>query len=191
VRFPRQVIALFAEATHWRNGYVPGTWTHNQLDEHRAWFGDRMLELVRRPRAVPEYATLAKHLRSHFEQWFAFVFDPRTGRTNWKAEQAIRPAVVNRKVWGGNRTATGAKAQGVLMRKLSIMMIMDDFLARRAVHDRHEHGHVASVGGEVLGAGRAAEWGAVPRGLTRPPAGVRATGRTTTNSTTFPAPPIR
>jgi len=22
----------------------------------------------------------------------------------WRAEQAIRPAVVNRKVWGGNRT---------------------------------------------------------------------------------------
>ena len=115
VRFPRQVIALFTEAIHWRNGYVPGTWTDNQLDAHRVSFDDRLLELVRRPRAVPEYATLAKHLRNHFEQWFAFVFDPRIEPTNWKAEQAIRPAVVNRKVWGGNRTAAGAKAQGVLM----------------------------------------------------------------------------
>jgi transposase len=35
--------------------------------------------------------------------------------TNWRAEQAIRPAVVNRKVWGGNRTATGAKAQSILL----------------------------------------------------------------------------
>jgi transposase len=26
-------------------------------------------------------------------------------------EQAMRPAVVNRKVWGGNRTPTGAQAQ--------------------------------------------------------------------------------
>ena len=78
-------------------------------------FDDRLLELVTRPRAVPEYATLAKHLRNHFEQWFAFVFDPRIEPTNWKAEQAIRPAVVNRKVWGGNRTDAGAKAQGVLM----------------------------------------------------------------------------
>ena len=78
-------------------------------------FDDRLLALVRRPRAVPEYATLAKHLWNHFEQWFAFVFDPRVEPTNWKAEQAIRPAVVNRKVWGGNRTAAGAEAQGVLM----------------------------------------------------------------------------
>src|SRR5262249_41541093 len=115
VRFPRQVIALFTEAIHWRNGHTPGAWTDDQLDAHRASVDDRLLELVRRPRAVPEYATLVKHLRSHFEQWFAFVFDPRIEPTNWKAEQAIRPAVVNRKVWGGNRTTAGARAQGILM----------------------------------------------------------------------------
>ena len=43
------------------------------------------------------------------------MFDPRIEPTNWKAEQAIRPAVVNRKVWGGNRTVAGARAQSVLM----------------------------------------------------------------------------
>ena len=64
---------------------------------------------------MPEYATLSRHLRNHFERWFALVFDPRIEPTNWKAEQAIRSAVVNRKVWGGNRTPAGAKAQGVLM----------------------------------------------------------------------------
>jgi transposase len=74
-----------------------------------------MLELVCRRRAVAEYTTLARHLWDHFEQWFAFVFDPRIEPANWQAEQAIRPAVVNRKVWGGNRTAAGARAQGVLM----------------------------------------------------------------------------
>jgi transposase len=115
VRFPRQVVALFIEAIHWRNGYVPGTWPDDQLDAHRVSFDDRLLALVRRPRAVPEHAALAKHLWNHFEQWFAFVFDPRIEPTNWKAEQAIRPAVVNRKVWGGNRTDAGAGAQGVLM----------------------------------------------------------------------------
>jgi transposase len=115
VRFPPQVIALFTEAIHWRNGYVPGAWTDDQLDAHRARFDDRLLELVCRPRAVAEYAALARHLWDHFEQRFAFVFDPRIEPANWKAEQAIRPPVVNRKVWGGNRTAAGAAAQGVLM----------------------------------------------------------------------------
>ncbi|HEY1186899.1 MAG TPA: IS66 family transposase [Gemmata sp.] len=115
VQFPRQVIALFTEAIHWRNMYALGTWTEARLDAHRSPFDDRLLELVTRPRVVPAYVTLAKHLRNHFEAWFTFVFDPRIEPTNGKAEQAIRPAVVNRKVWGGNRTAVGARAQGVLM----------------------------------------------------------------------------
>jgi transposase len=64
---------------------------------------------------VPAYATFAAHLRKHLQQWFSFVFDPSIEPTNWTAEQAIRPAVVNRKVWGGNRTRRGADTQQVLM----------------------------------------------------------------------------
>ena len=58
---------------------------------------------------------MARHLWNHNAEWFALVSDPAIEPTNWKAEQAIRPAVVNRKVWGGNRTAAGAHAQEVLM----------------------------------------------------------------------------
>jgi transposase len=70
--------------------------------------------LARPSRSRPEYERLAKHLWNHSEQWFAFVSDPAIEATTWKAEQALRPAVVNRKVWGGNRTAAGAHAQEVL-----------------------------------------------------------------------------
>ena len=115
VRFPRQVIALFTEAVHLRNEYRRGAVTLAQMEDQRDVFDDRLLDLLRRPRSVPAYATFARHLWDHFAAWFTFLFDPRVEPTNWKAEQAIRPAVVNRKVWGGNRTAAGAKAQGVLM----------------------------------------------------------------------------
>ncbi len=115
VRFPCQVITLLTEAIHWRNEYASDAWTDDQRDAYRASLDDRLLSLVSRRRVVPAYATLAKHLRRHLEQWFSFVFDPRIEPTNWKAEQAIRPAVVNRKVWGGNRSAAGAQAQSVLM----------------------------------------------------------------------------
>lgn len=115
VRFPRQVIALFTEAIHRRNELAGYEESEEQREQARSDFDDRLLALVSRRRAVGEYATLSKHLRNHLEQWFAFVFDPRVEPTNWKAEQAIRPAVVNREVWGGNRTATGAKAQSILM----------------------------------------------------------------------------
>ena len=114
VHFPRQVIALFTEAIHLRNDCRRGLRTPQQLAAQRDAFDDRLLELARRPRCVPEHARLAKHLWNYSEQWFAFLSDPTIEPTNWQAEQAIRPAVVNRKVWGGNRTPAGAHAQGVL-----------------------------------------------------------------------------
>jgi transposase len=38
--------------------------------------------------------------------------------TNCRAEQALRPAIVNRKSWGGNRTPKGART-----RQITISMI--------------------------------------------------------------------
>jgi transposase len=115
VAFPRRLIALFTEAIHRRNRLASRVESDDERERQRSAFDDRLLALVRPRRAVPAYTRFAKHLRKHLEQWFTFVFDPSVEPTNWKAEQAIRPAVVNRKVWGGNRTRAGADAQGVLM----------------------------------------------------------------------------
>lgn len=115
VHFPRQVIDLFTDAVHWRSEYRRGTKTLAQSEDQRDVFDDRLKDLLSRPRTVPAHRTLVKHLWAHFEEWFTFAFDPRVEATNWRAEQAIRPAVVNRKVWGGSRTDAGAKAQGILM----------------------------------------------------------------------------
>jgi transposase len=115
VRFPRQVIALFTEAIHLRNECLRGALTPEGLAAQRDAFDGRLLELAGRPRRVPEHERLAQHLWNYSEQWFGFLTDPAVEATNWQAEQAIRPAVVNRKVWGGNRTAAGAHAQGVLL----------------------------------------------------------------------------
>ncbi|MGH9463425.1 MAG: hypothetical protein ACRD1X_19655 [Vicinamibacteria bacterium] len=43
------------------------------------------------------------------------LLDPSIEATNWPAEQAIRPAVANRKSVGGNRTPEGAQTQAILM----------------------------------------------------------------------------
>jgi transposase len=39
----------------------------------------------------------------------------RSTSTNWRAEQALRPAIVNRKSWGGNRSWAGAHTQVITM----------------------------------------------------------------------------
>ena len=45
---------------------------------------------------------------------FTCLRHPEVDATNWRAEQAIRPAVVTRKVCGGNRTPHGAATQQVV-----------------------------------------------------------------------------
>ena len=45
---------------------------------------------------------------------FKRVPDCAPDATNWRAEQGLRPAVVNRKVSGGNRSRQGADTQQIL-----------------------------------------------------------------------------
>jgi transposase len=45
---------------------------------------------------------------------FTFLAAAGVRATNWRAEQAIRPAVVCRKAWGGNATWDGAATWQVL-----------------------------------------------------------------------------
>jgi transposase len=58
---------------------------------------------------------LLNHLSNERDNLLTFLEAPGVQATNWRAEQAIRPAVVNRKHWGGNRTWQGADTQQVLM----------------------------------------------------------------------------
>lgn len=66
---------------------------------------------------------LANFLDNHLHEVFAYLRHPGMAATNYRGEQAIRPAVVNRKVWGGNRTWLGAQAQSVIMSVISTCML--------------------------------------------------------------------
>lgn len=61
-----------------------------------------------------ENRKLVKHLYNERHALVTFLTHPGIEATNWRGEQAIRPAVVNRKVWGGNRTWRGARTQGTI-----------------------------------------------------------------------------
>lgn len=118
VHYPRRLIALFTEAIHLRNRHLEGEVSSQELKEARPRYDHRLEELARPAREVPAYETLSEHLWNHLDEWFTFLDHPEVEPTNWEGEQAIRPAVVNRKVWGGNRTWRGAHAQEVLMSTL-------------------------------------------------------------------------
>jgi transposase len=115
VHYPRKLIALFTEAIHLRNRHLKGEVPAEELKKARAGFDTRLEKLAWPAREVPAYETLSCHLWNHLDEWFTFLSHPEVEPTNWEGEQAIRPAVVNRKVWGGNRTWVGAHAQEVLM----------------------------------------------------------------------------
>jgi transposase len=78
--------------------------------------------------------TFAKHLWDYRRHLFTFLRLTGVDASNWRAEQAIRPAVVNRKAWGGNRTRAGARAQAVLMSVLQTAKLLGtdsmNFLSR-------------------------------------------------------------
>ena len=115
VHDPRKLIALFTEAIHLRNRHLKGEVSAEQLRQARTEFDQRLRDLAWPAREVPASETLSAPLWKHLDEWFTFLSHPEVEPTNWEGEQAIRPAVVNRKVWGGNRTWVGARAQEVLM----------------------------------------------------------------------------
>jgi len=83
--------------------------------EVAADLAERVELLIADGDAHPENRKLLKHLANEREALFTFLTHDGIDATNWRAEGAIRPAVVNRKVWGGNRTEPGARTQEVLM----------------------------------------------------------------------------
>ena len=114
VRLPRQILTLIDEAfalrRQWRGPRLSG----DQRAEAGLGLACRLEHLASGRFTYKPNRRLAKHVLNHALKWFWFLIDPTIDATNWRAEQAIRPAVVNRKVWGGNRTWSGARAQAVL-----------------------------------------------------------------------------
>ena len=79
---------------------------------------ERIELLAEEPHPHDANRRLVKHLANEADALFTFLQRPGLDATNWRGEQAIRPAVVNRKVWGGNRTWRGAITQGRIMSAL-------------------------------------------------------------------------
>lgn len=71
--------------------------------------------LIDDPDLHDESIRFALHLLNNRDAILLFLYRSDIDATNFRAEQAIRPAVINRKTSGGNRTPAGATAQAVLM----------------------------------------------------------------------------
>lgn len=125
VHFPRAVQALLRRGLTIRDQFVAGGMSLAALTWWRSRLTNLLSDLVRPTKTHAANETFAKFLERHVEHVVTFL-TPRVqtsscGTTtellpaaNYLGEQAIRPAVVNRKVWGGGRTDRGAEAQSRL-----------------------------------------------------------------------------
>jgi transposase len=113
-RLPLAVQAILEEGLALRDGYQK-----KEISPHGLWTATGRLEskldrvLLRRYRD-PANRRLVNHLWRERLYLFTFLYCPGLEATNNAAERALRPLVVARKNWGGNRTDKGARAQVVL-----------------------------------------------------------------------------
>src|SRR5215469_17203981 len=113
-RFPLQVKAILEKGLGLRDRYQK-----QAISCHGLWTATGRLEaeldrLLARTYQDSANRRLAKHLRRERPYLFTFLYCPGLDATNNAAERALRPWVVARKNWGGNRTEKGARAQAVL-----------------------------------------------------------------------------
>jgi transposase len=114
--FAPQVQGLLQAALATRDRYQAGTVSDQGLAVARGAYVNRLAGLLdRRPSRLADARRFAAHLTTEFDAVFGFLFDPTLDATNWRAEHALRPAVITRKTCGGgNRTLHGAQTQQVL-----------------------------------------------------------------------------
>lgn len=115
VRFPRQIKAVLKEGLAIRDRRDAGTLTAAAVADEAFRLSAHLDDLLCRRRGNADNRRLSDHLWRNRDHLFTFLTGPGIDATNYRAEQAIRPAVVNRKVFGGNRTEAGAEAQSILM----------------------------------------------------------------------------
>jgi transposase len=114
VRFPRDVKDWIEAALTLRDRRDEGRISPHGLAVAIGRLEARMRRMLFWTRANRANERFAKHLAAHEPFLLNFLRHPGLDATNYRGEQALRPAVITRKISGGNRTDVGAHAQEVL-----------------------------------------------------------------------------
>ena len=112
--WPERNHAVLQQALAVRDRRASGDITSHGAAVARGRLFNDLADLVNQPVRTPALQRFAAHLAVELPPVFGFLFDPTVDATNRRAEQALRPAVVNRKVSGGNRSPRGVTTQQIL-----------------------------------------------------------------------------
>ena len=136
---PAAVHTVLQQALQVRDRHAVGTVSAHGLAVARGQLEARLATVLDQASTVPAVRRFAAHLDREWTALFSFLYDPTLDATNWRAEQALRPAVANRKVCGGNRTPLAAETQQILVtlfrtsrqRALDPLRVLTDLLRHR------------------------------------------------------------
>ena len=121
--FPRAIKALLQRGLSLRDERDAGERSVRSTRVHATRMGELLRRMCKSRKRNPANERLARFVYRHADEIFAYLRDTGAQATNWRGEHAMRYAVVNRKVWGGNRTKNGADNQAILMSVLRTLQL--------------------------------------------------------------------
>jgi transposase len=121
--FPRAIKALLQRGLSLRDERDAGQRSLRSARVQAARMGRLLRRMCKSRKRNAANETLARFVYRHADEVFVYLRTMDADATNWRGEHAMRYAVVNRKVWGGNRTRNGANNQVVLMSVLRTLKL--------------------------------------------------------------------
>ena len=137
-RFPAAIKSILQRGLLLRDQRDAGERSLRSTRIHATKLAGRVSALCKPTKRNRANERLAAFLYRHARHRFTYLRDTGVDATNWRGEHAMRYAVVNRKVWGGNRTRRGADVQAILMSVLRTLKLRGvdaiDWLRRKLTH---------------------------------------------------------
>ena len=113
-QFPQAVLDLLLDSLDLRDRHQQGRVSEHGLAVATGRLEARLDRLLATRLRHAANRRFARHLQHEQPHLFTFLYCPGIPATNNFIEAAIRPMVVARKTWGGNRTWNGARTQQIL-----------------------------------------------------------------------------
>jgi len=115
IAFRKKLTRLLRDSLRLKQRMIEATHTPKETyDRLLGYIHQRLSKLYNASYETPDCQRLAKRLRKHSHQLFTFLEQMDVESNNNRAERAIRPAVITRKVSGGNRSTAGTKALSII-----------------------------------------------------------------------------
>ena len=110
--FARKLTRLLRDAIRLKQ--KQSDFSQSRLERRFKRLNHRLEKLAKADYHDPDCQRLAKRLAKHSDSLFTFLSHMQVAADNNRAERAIRPAVVTRKISGGNRSPNGSEALGII-----------------------------------------------------------------------------